>query len=493
MQMRSGRMIVEGTNAEGAMTERSEAEAQRRSGEEAPVEAGELEQAQTRRPLMPEISEEEREDRVEEAVERRLVGRFVTQELEYHPFPAWNAGGIPQPSLVNREAHGVHPRSRSAEVEGRHEEVRERHQDSPRTQQMFERLIQQQQDMAQAIFNLQRQSPAVSSPGADSVVTQRVVEALARIQPQVEVPGNPGPYEGGQDFHTWRRYVLRCQTTNRWTARELRDRMGQFLAGPAWTTFERLRDTGALPMDAGYMLDAVGAAHCDIRGAEKAAEAKFLYRRQKTGESIYDFIKVFESLAADCKADDSFKIRTFLTNVQSEAREALTRRDARTWTELRGAAMIEQQVLDSRAASGKGESRAIVGQVSWKDEEEEASAMSMVAAMPGQRSWYQQERRFQGLQGMESGRAQGQVAQQTVTRAGGKTEGNEQPPTAELSIEEKLDRLTELVLAVTQASMPQMGRRCFRCQRPGHIARDCQASGNEGGAGGAAGPRAPPK
>ncbi len=467
--------------------ERSEIEAQRRSGEEAPAEAREFEQAHP-------------EDEGGPSEVRREVGLELPRAAEgfgQHALPGWGRGaGLEDRHfhLGQREVHESQPRSRSAEVEGHREAAQVPDRDSPRTQRLYERLMEQQERMAHAIYNLQRQSPMYSAPGTDaSEAMERVAEALAKIRPQVEVPGNPGAYEGGQDFHTWKRYVLRCQTTNRWTARELRDRMGQFLAGPAWTTFERLRDAGDLPTEAAAILDAVGSAHCDVRGAERAAEAKFLHRKQRAGESIYDFIKVFEALAADCRADDAFKIRTFLGNVQAEAREALTRRDARTWTELRAAAMIEQQVLDSRAQAARGEPRSTVGQVSWH-EEDEASKVSRVAAVPGQQQWYQAESRFRGLQGSgEAGRIQGRGAQQQLPLARGRAEGSEQSPAAELSLEEKLDRLTELVLAVTQASMPQTGRRCFKCGKVGHIARDCQAAGNEGGAGGAVGPRAPPK
>lgn len=195
----------------------------------------------------------------------------------------------------------------------------------------------------------------------------------------IPVPGDPGPYEGGQGFLRWKTYVLRCQRTNAWSPRQLQDRMGQFLDGPAWTTFERLRDAGELPLDAAGMLDAIGQTHCDLQGAVKIAEDNFMRRRQRPAESLYSFIEHFEALAAECRADERFMMRTFLQNVNVDAREALIRRDARSWTELRAAAMLEERVQLSRLQDRPEPSR--VHAVHWDEAPEEAWDQAQLAAV----------------------------------------------------------------------------------------------------------------
>ncbi len=54
---------------------------------------------------------------------------------------------------------------------------------------------------------------------------EQLAAALTRLVPRMEVPNNPGPYEGGQDFPKWRRYLLRCAQVNRWSRTELVERL----------------------------------------------------------------------------------------------------------------------------------------------------------------------------------------------------------------------------------------------------------------------------
>jgi hypothetical protein len=358
---------------------------------------------------------------------------------------------------------------------------------------MYELLLDQQERMAVAIRDLQRHSPMYSAPGSDSTeAIERMAEALAKIKPQVAVPGDPGPYEGGQDFHRWRKYVLRFQATNRWTPRELQDRMGQFLEGPAWATFERLRDGRALPLDPGAMLDAIGAAHCDIRGAERAAEARFIRRKQRNGESIYDFLAHFEALAADCRAEENFKIRTFISNVQPEARDQLTRRDARTWQELKAAAMLEQQVLDNRGGTA-GREKVGAARVGWQDEgpDDEEEPQARVAAVQGGRPWYQADARYAGYNGTRGPGAPG-PAYHPARGPGApgpahlQAQGEFQPGAPGLqrsTLEEKLDRLAALVLEIAHRPPARRGPQCHRCGEQGHFVRECPVPpGNGAGA-----------
>lgn len=308
------------------------------------------------------------------------------------------------------------------------------------------------------------QPPTQASAPRDMAVYERLVEALDRFRPSATVPGDPGPYEGGQDFPRWRKYMLKLMRANRWTLGEFTHRLSQYLDGPAAATYETIRRSFDPPTTAEDWLDAIGAVHCDLHGAQLIAEAKFQARRQKPTETIYEFVQVFESLAADCHADDRMKIRTFLQNVHPAAREPLTRRAARTWPELQKAAMIEQQVLDGRPAAA----------MNVYDD----MYIHQVPTDQPQRQWYQQGS-YAAYQGAPS-----RYERQGATQ---------RPPDPITQLEQKLDRLAEILLNmnIRNERQPRTVGPCHSCGQMGHLRRACPKQGNGTGAGGAAQPSAP--
>jgi hypothetical protein len=164
----------------------------------------------------------------------------------------------------------------------------------------------------QAKLERQVRAQARESPASDATsALERLAETMGKFNPQAVVPNNPGPYEGGQEFLRWKKYVVRCARANGWTVQELTSRMAQFLDGPAWATFERLRGAGSIPDTIEGLLDAIGAVHCDVRGALRDAKLRFRTRKQKPAESVHQFLAVFEALAIESQATEASKVQTF--------------------------------------------------------------------------------------------------------------------------------------------------------------------------------------
>ena len=334
-------------------------------------------------------------------------------------------------------------------------------------------------------------APRPTYEGDSTTMIGQIAEALASMAPQILVPNDPGPYEGGQDFPRWRKFVLRCQKTNSWSRDQLVCRMGQFLDGPAWLTFERMRDRDELPDDIGEMLDAVGRKHCDLQGAKRDAGYKFRMRRQRAGENIHQFLAAFEALASDCGASEDAKMRTFIENVCAEASDALTRLGADTWAELRSAAVREQHVMDNRRARVAQVANLRQRERDLEDEEYETALAAVNAVQQRQQPWFQRGPGYEGHRGQDT-RSEYEPAR---ARQGGAYQAERLP-----GVEQKLDQLVELMKQllggrVAQEQMQgggQQGRRCYRCDEAGHFARECPKQGNGRGARVDVQPQAPP-
>ena len=333
----------------------------------------------------------------------------------------------------------------------------------------------------QAKLERQVRAQARESPASDATsALERLAETMGKFNPQAVVPNNPGPYEGGQEFLRWKKYVVRCARANDWTVQDLTARMAQFLDGPAWATFERLRGTDSIPDSVEGLLDAIGAVHCDVRGALRDAKLRFRTRKQKPNESVHHFLTVFEALAIESQATEASKVQTFTDNVCPEIGEALMRKGVETWAETRAAAVLEQRIKDAR----KDKTVRVAHLRTDDDGDDEAyeTALAAVNAIQTRQAWRQQ--------GYTTG---GQRSQDTR---------RPQEPERHDRLEQQLHVLTQMVgsladrlsaTAQQQATADLRGapRRCYACNEPGHFARECPHQGNGMGARDPAPARAP--
>jgi hypothetical protein len=334
----------------------------------------------------------------------------------------------------------------------------------------------------QARLERQLKTRVRESPISDATdVLERLADTMGRINPQTIVPNNPGPYEGGQEFLRWKKYVMRCARANRWSTEELTDRMAQFLDGPAWVTFEQLREDDALPADIERLLDAIGNVHCDVRGALRDARQRFRTRRQRPSESVHQFLAVFEALANESQATESSKVQTFIDNVCSEIGEALMRKGVENWAETRAAAVLEQRIRNSRK-----DKPAQVAHLRMDEDDDEGyeTALAAVNAIQDRQAWYQRGQGFNGYRGQDTRRPQEMGARNEIGGLGERIEA--------------LTRAVETLVARQGVPNPQprpwegrgAPRRCYLCGEPGHIARECP-KGNAQGARDAAPAQAP--